>query len=71
MMLLLVAALQAAGQGYVIDKVCLGAQRNYRIDGESGSTYLWQLTDSIGNPVTLSNPAGTSCTATDPVTGQS
>ena len=69
MMLLLVAALQAAGQSYVIDKVCLGTQRHYRIDGEAGSTYLWQLTDGSGNPVALNNPSGISFTTTDPVSG--
>ena len=70
MMLLLIAALQAAGASYVIDKVCLGTQRQYRIDGETGSTYLWQLTNSAGNPVTLPNPSGTIFTTTDPITGQ-
>ena len=32
MMLLLIVAFQAAGQTYVIDRVCSGAQRHYRID---------------------------------------
>ena len=69
MTLLLVAALQAAGQSYVIDKVCLGTQRHYRIDGEAGSTYVWQLTDASGNPVVLNNPSGISFTTTDSVSG--
>ena len=69
MMLLLIAALQAVRAQYVIDKVCLGAQRNYRINGEVGSTYLWQLSNSSGNPVPLSNPNGTSFSITDPITG--
>ena len=69
MMLLLIAALQAAGTSYVIDRVCLGAERHYRIDGEVGSTYIWQLTDSIGKPVALANQSGVSFTGTDPVTG--
>ena len=68
-MLLLIAALQAAGTSYVIDRVCLGAERHYRIDGEVGSTYIWQLTDSIGKPVALANQSGVSFTGTDPVTG--
>jgi hypothetical protein len=68
--LLLIAALQAAGQSYVIDKVCLGTQRHYRIDGDVNSTWLWQLTDSSGKSVSLSNPSGTKFTATDPVSGQ-
>ncbi len=66
--LLLVAALQAARGQYVIDKVCLGAQRHYRIDGLANSTYLWQLTDASNNPVTITNPAGTSFTTTNPPT---
>ena len=70
MMLLLIAALQAAGQTYVIDRVCSGAQRHYRIDGEAGSRYMWQLTDSLGNPVSLTNQAGISFSTTDPITGQ-
>ena len=70
MMLLLIAALQAAGQTYVIDRVCSGVQRHYRIDGDAGSRYLWQLTDSLGNPVSLTNQAGISFSTTDPITGQ-
>ena len=70
MMLLLIVAFQAAGQTYVIDRVCSGAQRHYRIDGEAGSRYMWQLTDSLGNPVSLTNQAGTGFTTTDPNTGQ-
>lgn len=57
-MILLVAALQVAGQSYVIDEVCIGAERYYRIDGEKGSIYEWLLTDSLGTDVPLSNPSG-------------
>ena len=70
MMLLLIAARQAAGQTYVIDRVCSGAQRQYRIDGEAGSRYMWQLTDSLNNPVSLTNQSGTNFSTTDPITGQ-
>ena len=65
-MLLLVAALQAAGAPYVIDKVCVGAERHYRVDGEPGSDYLWLLTDADNNTVDL---AGSLFTDTDPVSG--
>jgi gliding motility-associated-like protein len=65
-MLLLIAALQAAGASYVIDKVCLGADRHYRITGETGSTYAWQLTNAAGNIV--GTPVGSKFT--DPVSGQ-
>ncbi|MBL7969699.1 MAG: gliding motility-associated C-terminal domain-containing protein [Prolixibacteraceae bacterium] len=56
--LFLIAVLQASGQ-YIVDKVCIDAQRNYRIEGEPGSTYLWLLYNSSGNQVPLSNPSGT------------
>ena len=65
-MLLLVAALQAAGDPYVIDKVCLAAERVYRVDGELGSDYLWLLTDADNNTVDL---VGTLFTDTDPISG--
>lgn len=45
---LLLAAYGAAGQ-YSIDKVCAGAERYYRVTGEAGSTYTWQVTDPLGN----------------------
>ena len=68
-MLLLIAALQAAGDPYVIDKVCLGAERVYRVDGEPGSEYLWLLTDSEGTQVVLPDPDGTLFSGTDPISG--
>lgn len=46
--ILLAVAYGAAGQGYVIDSVCQGAERHYRIDGEIGYTYIWSLTDPYG-----------------------
>ena len=67
--MILFAAIHAAGQSSVIDKVCMGTQRHYRIDGEPNSTYLWQLADSLGNSITLTNPSGTSFTATDSISG--
>jgi gliding motility-associated-like protein len=57
--ILLAVAYGAAGQGYVIDSVCRGAERHYRIDGETGSTYMWTLTDELGNVVTLPETADT------------
>ncbi|MDO9615576.1 MAG: hypothetical protein Q7J86_13760, partial [Bacteroidota bacterium] len=65
-MLLLVVALQAAGDPYVIDSVCVGAERVYRVDGEPGSSYLWLLTDANNNTVDL---AGTLFSVTDPISG--
>jgi len=57
--ILLAVAYGAAGQGYVIDSVCRGAERHYRIDGEAGSSYLWTLTDATGAMVTLPETADT------------
>lgn len=57
--MLLAVAYTAAGQGYVIDSVCQGAERHYRIDGETGSTYTWTLTDPQGNITTLPETADT------------
>ncbi len=48
--LLLLAAQWAVGQGYEIDKVCVGAERSYRIDGEDESTYAWKLGADPLNP---------------------
>ena len=63
MLLLAVASLAAAQDYYVIDSVCVGANRYYRIDGEKGSTYDWHLKDTItGNEITIPNPAGTAFT---------
>ena len=62
MMIILAATLQVAGQDYVIDEVCVGAEREYRVQGENGSTYLWELTDASGIPITFNNPTGTSFT---------
>lgn len=69
MILLLIAGVQAVAQEY-IDKVCIGAERRYRINGEPGSTYFWMLTNiDAGVPVPLANPDGTLFNDTDPVSG--
>ena len=57
--ILLFAASAAAQESYVIDSVCVGANRTYRIDGEKGSTYEWHLKDINENELTLTNPSGT------------
>jgi len=62
--LLLIAALQAVAEPYDIDSVCINAVRNYRVNGEVGSTYEWLLTDAAGNPVALPNPSGSTFTET-------
>lgn len=63
LMILLFVAITAAGDPYVIDKVCQGALRTYRVDGEPGLTYAWNLTDPVGNPVSI--PVGSPFTDTD------
>ena len=57
--ILLAVAYVAAGQGYVIDSVCRGAERHYRIDGETGSAFTWTLTDPSGYIITLPETADT------------
>ena len=57
--ILLAVAYGATGQGYVIDSVCRGAERHYRIDGESGSIYTWVLTNPMGTAITLPETADT------------
>jgi len=57
--ILLAVAFGAAGQGYVIDSVCQGTERHYRIDGETGSTYTWTLTDPQGTITILPETADT------------
>lgn len=47
----------AAQESYVIDSVCVGADRTYRVDGEKGSTYEWFILDTAG--VTVANPTYT------------
>ncbi len=57
--ILLAVAYGAAGQSYEIDRVCRGAERHYRIDGEAGSVYTWQLTDPLSVVTTLPETADT------------
>lgn len=56
---LLHMAMLAGGQTYVIDRVCEGSTRIYRIEGDAGSTYEWLLTTSLNQKIPLPNPAGT------------
>ncbi len=63
-MVLLIAALQVAGQPYVIDKVCVGSIRQYRIEGDAGSVYEWLLTDASKLSIPIPNPSGTPFTKT-------
>jgi gliding motility-associated-like protein len=56
--ILLAFAFHATAQ-YSIDKVCVGAIRHYRIDGEANSTYSWKLTDPSGAVTVLASTADT------------
>ena len=62
LLLLLMAARVAARENYVIDSVCTGAERTYRIDGEKDSYYEWHLRDTSGTELTVNNPEGTDFT---------
>lgn len=65
MTLLAATSLVAAQGSYVIDEVCIGAERTYRIDGEAGSTWIWKLVDANGTEINLDNPTGTDFETTD------
>ncbi len=45
--MLLLTTFQVAAQ-YSIDKVCVGAERYYRVTGEVNSTYTWTIVDAAG-----------------------
>ena len=45
MILLVVTTMVIAQESYVIDSVCVGAERTYRRDGEAGYTYYWEIID--------------------------
>lgn len=45
------AANIAAQDYYAIDSVCVDAQRKYRADGEEGSTYIWAVTNEVGDTI--------------------
>ena len=59
MTLLAAASLATAQESYIIDSVCVGAERTYRINGEPGSTWIWKLHAADSTQIALSNPAGT------------
>ena len=49
--MLILAVQWATGQSYVIDSLCVGSERTYRVDGEKGSTYQWFIRDTLGNTI--------------------
>ena len=56
LLILMIAANVAAQVSYVIDGVCTGTNRFYRIDTkERGSTWEWHIKDTLGNEI--ANPA--------------
>jgi len=58
--ILMLAAGKLAGQGVdVIDNVCSGDAFHYRVHGEEGSTYLWELTHPDGTYEYLESDADT------------
>ncbi len=59
LILLLLATGRLAGQEPVIDEVCRGASYHYRVDGEVGSTYTWELTHPDGTIDQLYSTADT------------
>ena len=49
MLFLVIATAVLAQETYVIDSVCVGADRTYRRDGEKLYTYYWQIVDRTLN----------------------
>lgn len=62
---LLLAANLAAQESYVIDLVCQGAVRTYRIEGWEGSVWEWKIRATDGTEVLISQPTGIDFTASD------
>jgi len=59
-MILLMAANAAAQESYVIDSVCQGAERIYRIEGEKSSDWIWKVHDADSTEVDIiANETGT------------
>jgi hypothetical protein len=58
-------SIAAAQEIYVPDKVCKGALRTYRINGEETSTYTWILTGTAGDTIALTKPEGVAFTDVD------
>ena len=50
--------LKSAIQDIVIDQVCVGAKCLYRVEGEQGAIYTWELHNSSGVKINLSNLGG-------------
>lgn len=59
LLILLMLAGRMAAQTPVIDSVCQGAVRHYRVDGMPGSTYSWLLTQPGGETELLPSDADT------------
>ncbi len=47
--------LKSAGQDIVIEQVCVGASRHYRVEGEQASVYTWLLYNSSDVEIPLPN----------------
>src|SRR5512136_726084 len=58
-LILLLLGGRMAAQVPVLDSVCPGAVRNYRVSGDPGSTYSWILTPPTGPAVQLPSDADT------------
>lgn len=59
-MLLMLSGIAGTAQSrYVIDVVCIGAERYYRVDGGDNSEYVWTLTDPLGANITLPETSDT------------
>ncbi|AHW61700.1 hypothetical protein FH5T_06820 [Draconibacterium orientale] len=70
MILLVVTTMVTAQESYVIDSVCVGAERTYRRDGEAGYTYYWEIIDrQLADTTYLSGVDFTEINGTDTTRG--
>ncbi len=67
---LLMATNLLAQESYVIDSVCVGAERTYRRDGEAAYTYYWEIVDrQINDTLYLTGDDFTEINGTDTTWG--
>ena len=70
MILLVVTTMVIAQESYVIDSVCVGAERTYRRDGEAGYTYYWEIIDrQLDDTIPVSGVDFTETNGTDVTRG--
>lgn len=65
-MILLANGFMVSGQDYIVDKVCVGSERQYRVEGETGSIFEWLVYDDAGVQQPVTNSSGTNFVQNNP-----